>query len=1597
MRKGKLFSGKAWKRIVRILSCIVVFCTTYALILPAITQEAQAYCGNMEHKHTEQCYKEIESCGREEHEHGEDCYDADGNLTCTLEEHTHSDECYRELLECTEEEHTHSLECFSDPEADKETEEDWKKTLPDEEALKDKSDTEKVLMIAESQKGYKESEKNYVVENETEKKGITRYGQWDEDPYEDWAGAYARFVLHYAGIETADAKKHVSDWLEQLHDKGELRAADEAEAGDVLFVYDEKDQLKAGIVSEVKDGTVKAWMGDWDNQVQEKTFSKTDEKVHSVWKAIQKEEPAEPKQPEGPAEPEVPAEEEQKPEEASKADEEKPAEQLKDEEPVVSYDFTQEVEAEDGAEIKVSWNAGTFETEDVVFQAKKVELTEEEQKKVQDQLDKDKSYTFRNYDLTFYVRDENMELQKVEPMQPIHVEIEFADENTADEKLPVFHFKDDGELEKLEKTKERLEATKDDSTRFKANSFSTYSFPMPLAETETNDEWMPCSDVNAVNTAINGGRKKILITKDLGGECVSIQNKGSINDPIYIDMNGYKFDGIIKPFYIKNSHVVITNRSSEKRGNYVEYFGTNFTEVESNDLSSYRKTLDDSNSNYQELHPLEKLKDDTVSTIHCNTGNNQIASILIEENSIVRLENIAVSKDNEPAVSVKKSKLIMEDSYAVNSKRGIQLADHSSLEMNGGAVSNNTSTEAGGGIYADGSSSIILGNNDKKTAPIISSNKGQRGGGIALGSNASLVMSNASIVGNIATGGEGGGIALLYNTNASAILSSGLIKGNITNKWEWGGGGIFASEGSYLWLPDGASIYNNESWGLGGGLTGCATGKILIDESLHIFDNKAKATHYASRDTSVKHKDHGYDEGYTDENNIHREAVYYNGGHFQEHGYKGEDVFGALLTETTGVFSDGQNANWQGVIDGNVISDTDGSTLYASDWTILKANPNNPDSLKNKSLKITGNSSTTHGGGVLINGWLVSGSRSTSSFGDYLSLRGKKGLTSVAGNSLSLDGHTFKFNVKNAQGSVVGTATNDSQGNLIFNSPIYVSGEGNYHKLTYTVEEDTSELPDNIIPGNDKWHLNVQLTRRSTETFYKPVWNPEKGVYESTSVEIVRYYISAVTYWKNDEQSATVYFGTNDNKQITLGSGNSFTNTKIATKTISVQKKWMDTVTDEDTTSSHDSDSVKVGLFYKKDVIPEPAEESQWGEDVTLNKENGWSYTWNNVQVTDQSGNPYKFSVKELDNLPGYITEVTSDEQQGTGSTTTVTETLDAWIPVTSTDEIVDGNQYIIVAPDANKQLLVSGNNLQNDHKVNSKDQQDIFSFVIKGAKLNGNDVKAYKTELNEGLLVTDSTFKIEGEDNRHVLGFGNNLWLCRDTGNNGLQILDSTNYGNSRFRGFYIYDGNLQVGYQYNSHGDLNYNNDTFGTTDQNGAGQKVQLYKRGTVKVTQTIETPAPPGQQTVTITNKKIINSLEITKTDTDTGETLAGAKFQLQDAAGSIIEKTTDNSGYIKFDNLSTGKYTLTEILPPDGYELPVEHSWVVEFTNQNQGQTQRIEVKSLTIGNTPIKYELPETGSAGTKIYTATGTILLLTGTSLYRYKRRRRRKGGEAH
>ena len=104
---------KAWQKVVQVMACIVVFCTTYALILPAITQEQTTYCGLEEHKHGDSCYEfapvEKLTCELEEaeaHTHDDSCY---------LPAHTHTDECYTPALICGQEEaeaHQHTDACF---------------------------------------------------------------------------------------------------------------------------------------------------------------------------------------------------------------------------------------------------------------------------------------------------------------------------------------------------------------------------------------------------------------------------------------------------------------------------------------------------------------------------------------------------------------------------------------------------------------------------------------------------------------------------------------------------------------------------------------------------------------------------------------------------------------------------------------------------------------------------------------------------------------------------------------------------------------------------------------------------------------------------------------------------------------------------------------------------------------------------------------------------------------------------------------------------------------------------------------------------------------------------------------------------------------------------------------------------------------------------------------------------------------------------------------------------------------------------------------------------------------------------------------------
>lgn len=254
---------KKWRRVVTALSCIVVFCTTYALILPAVTMSQQPFCGKEEHIHDpESCYERVLICGQETadgaapeqtahvhtdacyqeeqqlicgltegegaHVHTPDCYDEAGTLICGLDEnfgHQHTSDCYRTgwVLACGQEEgeeapvlHEHTETCYEDRLVCEKEEHahslicysdptaDLESPAVWERTIpQDLTDdlAANVAAVANSQLGYAQSSRNYTVDENGGLHGYTRYGAWFGDPYGEWCAMFASFCLHYAGIE----------------------------------------------------------------------------------------------------------------------------------------------------------------------------------------------------------------------------------------------------------------------------------------------------------------------------------------------------------------------------------------------------------------------------------------------------------------------------------------------------------------------------------------------------------------------------------------------------------------------------------------------------------------------------------------------------------------------------------------------------------------------------------------------------------------------------------------------------------------------------------------------------------------------------------------------------------------------------------------------------------------------------------------------------------------------------------------------------------------------------------------------------------------------------------------------------------------------------------------------------------------------------------------------------------------------------------------------------------------------------------------------------------------------------------------------------
>lgn len=316
---------KRWQKAVSILACIVVFCTVYALILPALTAEGTPHCGIEEHTHTDECYENRLICGKEEgegahthtdecytqeqtlicgleegegaHTHTEECYDEDGNLICGLEEneghqhteecyqteniltcdqeesegHQHTAECYEQVLACGKEEHAHSLACYSDPNADVEDADTWQNSVSSVSLTGNWGSD--LAAIAQTQIGYRESTSNYnVAEDGATMNGYTRYGAWAGDPYRDnWSAQFTDFCLSYAGIPTS-AMIQVSNCQEWAPVP---KSGYAPSTGDIIILDGNQEGTAdhAGIVLNANDTQVTTVIGDSDKEVKQNTYN----------------------------------------------------------------------------------------------------------------------------------------------------------------------------------------------------------------------------------------------------------------------------------------------------------------------------------------------------------------------------------------------------------------------------------------------------------------------------------------------------------------------------------------------------------------------------------------------------------------------------------------------------------------------------------------------------------------------------------------------------------------------------------------------------------------------------------------------------------------------------------------------------------------------------------------------------------------------------------------------------------------------------------------------------------------------------------------------------------------------------------------------------------------------------------------------------------------------------------------------------------------------------------------------------------------------------------------------------------------------------
>ncbi len=163
-----------------------------------------------------------------------------------------------------------------------ETPKDWEKSLEGVELTGDWA--QDLLAVARSQLGYRESERNFILNEDGRVAGYTRYGEWYGASYGEWCAMFASFCLHYANVpeEAVPQEASCTKWIALFMEMDAFRKRRTGyvpQPGDLIFFGNHVgDARHMGIVESVGERIITI-EGNVDSTVVSKRYFADDESI----------------------------------------------------------------------------------------------------------------------------------------------------------------------------------------------------------------------------------------------------------------------------------------------------------------------------------------------------------------------------------------------------------------------------------------------------------------------------------------------------------------------------------------------------------------------------------------------------------------------------------------------------------------------------------------------------------------------------------------------------------------------------------------------------------------------------------------------------------------------------------------------------------------------------------------------------------------------------------------------------------------------------------------------------------------------------------------------------------------------------------------------------------------------------------------------------------------------------------------------------------------------------------------------------------------------------------------------------------------------